>query len=190
MNPPPDSFLFFGRLHPVLVHLPIGLVVLLAVLELFARFRRFRNANANVGFILALAVPLACFTALCGWLLSLAGGYDARLLQWHKWTGIGTAAACALVALLYRLDLKRPYRWSLFAATVALAIASHLGGSLTHGSDYLVRYAPQSLRSLLGFTVVTKPAEAKPKDVTGQPVFAAVVQPVLEKNCEIGRAHV
>jgi uncharacterized membrane protein len=183
VNAPPDFFLFFGRLHPVLVHLPIGLVVLLAALELLARFRRFRTANANVGFILLLAVPLALFTALCGWLLSLAGGYDARLLHWHQWTGLGTAAACLLVALLYRLDLKRPYRWTLFSTTIALAVASHLGGSLTHGSDYLVRYAPSRLRSLAGSTVVSQPAQPQPKDYADLPVFGAVIQPLLQKNC-------
>src|SRR5208282_2509025 len=106
---PPDFLLFVGRFHPVLVHLPIGFILLVAVLEICALLPRFKHANTNVGVILALAVPLAAFTALCGWLLSLAGGYDPHLLQWHKWTGIGTAIACAVVALLYWLDLKKAY---------------------------------------------------------------------------------
>ncbi len=183
MNAPPDTFFFFGRLHPALVHLPIGFVLLLAVLEVLARFPRFRNANSNVGLILALAVPLAGFTTLCGWLLSLAGGYDQSLLQWHKWTGIGTAVACLVVALLYSLDFKKSYRWCLFATTAALAFASHLGGSLTHGSDYLVRYAPAPLRSLLSFTAASKPAATKPKNFAELPAFSSVVQPLLQNDC-------
>jgi uncharacterized membrane protein/YHS domain-containing protein len=183
VSAPPETALFVGRLHPVFVHLPIGFIVLLAVLEVLARFPRFRHANANVGLILALAVPMAAFTAFCGWLLSLAGGYDDSLLQWHKWTGIGTAAACLLVGLLYRLDFKKSYRWCLFATTAALAVASHLGGSLTHGSDYLTQYIPASLRSLLGSTAAPKPAVTKPKDFADLPAFTGVIQPVLQKDC-------
>ena len=110
MSNPSELVLFFGRLHPLLVHLPIGLIVLLAVLELLARSRRFSQANTNAGVILALTVPAAWFTVLLGWLLSWGGGYDAKLLQWHKWTSIATASACALAGLLYSLDLKKPYQ--------------------------------------------------------------------------------
>ena len=88
--------LFFGRLHPLLVHLPIGLIVLLTFLELLTRFPRFKQATANVGVILTLTVPAAAFSVLCGWLLSGGEGYQERLLQWHKWTGVGTACVCAL----------------------------------------------------------------------------------------------
>src|SRR5580765_3824261 len=137
---------FFGHLHPLLVHLPIGLIVLLAILEWLARYPRFKGANASARFILALAIPLAIFTALCGWLLSIGGTYGDRLLQLHKWTGIGTAAACAIAGLFYWLDCKRLYRFSLFSTILVLVIASHFGGSLTHGSDYLVRFAPGPLR--------------------------------------------
>jgi len=69
-----DFVLFLGHFHPLLVHLPIGLVLLLAAIELLARFPRFKQANTNVGFILAMAVPGAGVAALCGWLLSLGGG--------------------------------------------------------------------------------------------------------------------
>jgi len=180
---PPDIALFFGHLHPLLVHLPIGLILLLAILELFARWPRFRNANSNAGFILALAVPIAVFTVTCGWLLSLGGGYQDRLLQWHKWTGIGTAAACALAGLCYWLDQKKLYRLCLFATVAALVVASHFGGSLTHGSDYLVRYAPAPLRALLGVARQQPAAETKPKDVNQLPAFAGVVQPLLQNDC-------
>ena len=94
MTPPSDTLLLFGRFHPLLVHLPIGLIVLLAFLELLACWPRLKKANASAGAILALAVPASIVTAVCGWLLSLGGGYDDRLLQWHKWTGIAVAA-CA-----------------------------------------------------------------------------------------------
>lgn len=185
MSHPPDIALFFGHLHVLLVHLPIGVIVLLALLEVLARSPRFRQANANVGVILTFAVPIALASAFCGWLLSLAGGYQARLLQLHKWTGIATAAVLLLAGIFYWLDLKKPYRWSLSASFLVLIVASHFGGSLTHGSDYLVRYAPAPLRAWLNPPPRTQPAAlaAKPKDVNEVEAFAGVVQPILQQNC-------
>jgi YHS domain-containing protein/uncharacterized membrane protein len=176
--------LLFGRLHVLLVHLPIGLIVLLTLLEVLGRYPRFKHATANTGLILAFAVPMVVFTVICGLLLSQASGYDVHLLQLHKWTGIGTGAACVLAAVFYWLDVKKAYRFVLYCSFGVLVIASHFGGSLTHGSDYLARYAPGPLRSWLGGgqTKVTQ-VSAQPKDFKSQPVFATVVQPILEKNC-------
>ncbi|HEV2392958.1 MAG TPA: c-type cytochrome domain-containing protein [Verrucomicrobiae bacterium] len=188
MSGPPEIVLFLGRLHVLLIHLPIALVLLLATLELLARFPRFRHANANTGLILALAIPAAVFTALCGWMLSLAGGYPAHLLQWHKWTGISTAAIVVVAGVLYRLELKTAFRWCLFISTGALILASHFGGSLTHGSDYLVRYAPRPFRNWLGAGSQVHPAPPAQPPVSTKPpaeaqVFSEVVQPILQKDC-------
>ncbi len=183
MSGPPEITLFFGRLHPLLVHLPIGLILLLAVLELLARSPRLRHANANAGLILALTVPVALASALCGWLLSRAGGYQDHLLQWHKWTGIATAGFCLASGLLYGLDLKKAYRWCLWSCVAALIVASHFGGSLTHGSDYLVRYAPQPFRAWFAAAKPSEPAPAKVSDPGQLVAFTGVIQPILKANC-------
>ena len=41
--------LFLGHFHPLLVHLPIGGLVLLAVLELVAHFTRF-SSSSGIGY--------------------------------------------------------------------------------------------------------------------------------------------
>jgi YHS domain-containing protein/uncharacterized membrane protein len=183
MTPPSDTLLLLGRFHPLLVHLPIGLLVLLAFLELLARSPRLKSANASAGSILALAVPASIATAVCGWLLSLGGGYEDRLLQWHKWTGIAVATMCIGIGLVYWLDLKKLYRWGLFATFAVLVWASHYGGSLTHGTDYLTRYAPGPLRTLFGGAIAPAPARNTPGAVADKRAFADVIKPVLEKNC-------
>ena len=175
-----DIALFFGRLHVLLVHLPIGLIFLLGMLELLALSTRFRAANANAGVILAIAVPVAIFSVVCGLLLSSGGGYEASLLQWHKWTGIGTASACILASLAYLFDLKRLYRICLFLAVAVLTVASHFGGSLTHGSDYLVRYAPARLRALLGDG---SDSQATNSQHSNGSFFAQVIQPIFTQDC-------
>jgi Leucine-rich repeat (LRR) protein len=182
---PPEIALFFGRLHVLLLHLPIGLIVVLALLEFLARSRQFKHANISSGVILAFAVPSAILTAACGWLLSLGGGYQERLLQLHKWTGLATAAILLAAGVLYRYDLKKPYRWCLVASLLVLVVASHFGGSLTHGSDYLVKYAPGPLRAWLNSSPKSQPPPAAPqrKDVAEIQAFTGVIQPVLQQNC-------
>jgi uncharacterized membrane protein/YHS domain-containing protein/mono/diheme cytochrome c family protein len=176
--------LFLGRLHPLLVHLPIAFIVLLAILELFSRSERFRHANGSAGLILALAVPTSLFTVLCGWMLSLGGGYEENLLRWHKWTGVATAFACLVAGVLYSLNRKKAYRWVLFSGVLVLIVSSHFGGSLTHGSDYLARYAPGPLRKWLGGAEPARQSPAPAQTPAGEkPVFASIIQPVLNKNC-------
>ena len=168
----------------MLVHLPIGMLVALAVLEFAAWFPRFKNANASAGFILALATPLAVVTAICGWLLSLGGGYDDNLLAWHKWLGTGTAAGCVLAAFLFFRGKLNAYRVSLFVTVALLSVTGHLGGSLTHGSDYLTRYAPWPLKQMLGGADEKKSAGAvSVKDPQALPVFAGVIAPIFENKC-------
>ncbi len=183
MSHPSDIVLFFGHLHPLLVHLPIGLILLVAALELLALFPRFKQANSNNGLILALAVPAAAIAALCGWLLSQGGGYQDKLLQWHKWTGISTAVTCALAAALYRLNLKNAYRCCLFPSVGLLVVAGHYGGSLTHGTDYFTRYAPSPFRAWLVSQPKTVTVKTNRVELAQLPAFSGVIQPVLSQNC-------
>ncbi len=182
MNPPPEIALFLGRLHVLLLHLPIALVVLLAVLEGLSRRPKFRHANASSGVILAVAAPTALLTAASGWLLSWSGGYDPHTLNWHKWTGVATASLVGLSALLYRLELRKPYRACVLSSVLVLLVASHFGGSLTHGTDYLVRYAPNPFRRWLAPAAPPSTTQGNIAAVNAQ-VFSAAVRPIFQRNC-------
>jgi uncharacterized membrane protein/mono/diheme cytochrome c family protein len=172
-------------MHPLLVHLPIGMIFLLAVLEAAALFPRLRNAAVNAGFILAVAAPLAVVTAVCGWLLSLAGGYDESLLAWHKWLGIATALGIVLAAILFWRRHFASYRAVLFVAVFLLMAAGHLGGSLTHGSDYLIRYAPGPLKKLLGVPDQKPAAKLSEAELRQLPMFTGIIEPIFESKCVV-----
>ncbi len=205
MSTPSDLALFVGRLHPALVHLPIGFLAFLALVEFLAIFPRFKQANANAGILLGAAIPAALFAVVCGWVLALGGGYQEQLLRWHRWTGVATAAACLAAGLLYALKLRRAYRWSLVVGVCALVLAGHFGGSLTHGSDYLAHYAPGPLRRWLGGPTEapsSQTAAARGGGITrrhqdgvgsaqevrlvpyqDRPAFGTAVQPLLQDRC-------
>jgi uncharacterized membrane protein len=183
MNSPPDIVLFLGRFHPVLVHLPIGFVILLVALELLARLPRFKGANASVGYVLALTLPAVAASATCGWLVSLGGGYDPGLVAIHRWGGMTTTILCALTALLYWLDLRRTYYFCLFITAIALTVAAHFGASLTHGRGYLLRYAPQPVRSWSATGTPPARAGANPAMSWRRQAAGEVIQQLFERRC-------
>ena len=93
---------FLGRLHILVLHLPIGFLVLAFLMELAAR-RTSPNLRQAVGFTLFWGMLSALVAAGLGYLLSLDGGYDESLLNWHRWLGFATAG---LSVLLYFINKK------------------------------------------------------------------------------------
>jgi len=180
---PHDLVLFLGRFHPVLVHLPIGGLVLLGILELLAKFTRFKDAAHSSRLILGLTAAASVTAALLGWMLSQTGGYDPQLLPWHKWTGFAVAVTCTLTWLLTWLGRPGTYRLSLVATLAVLLVASHLGASITHGRDFLTQFAPKPLRALLGAGRPPARAPETIPDLAQQRVFADLIQPILQRRC-------
>jgi len=180
---PNDWVLFVGRFHPLLVHLPIGVLAVIGALELLARWQRFKNATQNNGLMLGFAAPGAVVAALCGWLLSQSGDYDPQLLRWHKWAGFTLAAACLVTLLMNRSGREAAYRVCLVGTLTLLVLASHFGGSLTHGRDFLTRYAPGPFRRLSGETARRGASQSIPADPMRRRVFADVIQPILRQRC-------
>jgi hypothetical protein len=180
---PHDLVLFLGRFHVLLVHLPIGGLILLAILELVAKSPRFKHAAQGNQLILGLLAGSSIAAALLGLMLSQSGGYDAQFLTWHKWTGFAVAAICSVAWVLSWLGWPRASFLCVLATLAVLAVASHLGASLTHGRDYLGRYAPGPLRSLLGSRTDPTPVATTNSERLSGRLFLEVIQPILTQRC-------
>lgn len=169
-----------GRLHPLVVHLPIGFIVLLFTLEVLALSRRFKHVTSANRAIIVLTIPATAVSVLCGWLLSRSGSYDGEIIGWHKWLGVGVAGGGVILLALHRGGWVRTYRLVLLVTFTVLVITSHMGGSLTHGEDYL----GSPLRKLLGREPAV-PAEGgwTSGGASNPPVFVSVIQPILNHNC-------
>src|SRR6266576_2924642 len=70
---------FVGRFHPLAVHLPIALVLLVAVLECAGLFRAGKYLQTSASFVLALAAASALVAVFLGWMLGRSGGYEGAL---------------------------------------------------------------------------------------------------------------
>ncbi len=173
-----DFLIFSGRLHPVVVHLPIGFLTLAVLLDLAAWKARFQHLRHAVPFVLLIGFISAVVACLLGYLLSLSGDYDAVLLNRHKVSGIALAG-CAGILLLIRTRITRfsPRLFSglLVGMVVLISYSGHQGGSLTHGSDYL------SMQTLF------EEKREKPASASVALLYEDVVHPVLQQKC--GQCH-
>ena len=137
---------FIGRLHPLLVHFPIALLVCAFAAGLGARLAPARTWLAGMArgclWVGALAAPLA---AACGWLNARFEGYAAGTVETHRWLGVSTAAVALLALLALEFSLRRrtasgPWRMLalllLAAAAILVGLAGHTGGLLAYGADY------------------------------------------------------
>ena len=164
-----------GRLHPVLVHFPIVLLLLVPALEWLGRRRPALSEAAGV--VLGLAIPCAVIAVLAGLALARADGHDGSLLVAHLKGGAVVAVGTTL-AWLVRGGSRVAYGLLLTFTLGTLAWAAHNGGSLTHGSDYLTEPLPSAVKQALHIHEPPPPEIYAPDTV-----FATGVHPILEKHC-------
>ena len=80
---------FIGRFHPVVLHLPIGMLTLVILMEFGKLFRKDKGSSTLVpAFFTAVSAVVAVIT---GFLFYQSGGYEGELVESHLWWGIGFA---------------------------------------------------------------------------------------------------
>lgn len=129
----------FARLHPLLVHLPLGILLLAVGMAWLPgeRAEKLRPAFAAVWLLGAASAGLACIT---GWFSAKSMGQDP-LLSLHQWLGIGTAGLAAVVWFFReKIWANTGLRLAYTATVLVFSFATmHLGATLTHGEGYLFK---------------------------------------------------
>lgn len=156
-----------GRMHPMVLHFPIALIVLLVLLDLFKTQideASYEKVHKALLYLTALSTTLS---ALMGFFLSQEESYASELMALHKW--IGVASSYLLFALLFLNPKKWGYKIALYGSLGIVFFAGHFGAGLTHGVNFLVEPLLQN----------------KQEAITEQtPLFEAFVEPVLEAKCQ------
>ena len=164
-----------GSFHPVLVHLPIGILLLAGLFQLLALKPKFASLHAATSIALFWGMLSAVASCISGYLLSQSGDYDEELVSTHQWFGISTASI-SLIAYLFNRWENVFAKWVILVMVPLIIVTGHLGGSLTHGSDYLVKGFSKSEDST--------GKEFKPiADVQEANVYADIIQPIFEDKC-------
>ncbi|MBL9150177.1 MAG: hypothetical protein JNM94_15925 [Phycisphaerae bacterium] len=160
---------FLGRLHPMVLHLPIGLLAGLVTIELveLSRGRPLdRSVRATLSWLLAGSAVVSMITGL---VLANEGGYGDDALARHRLLGIVFAVIATLLAFLQRRQRQRALYVAGLVACCGLALpVGHIGAGMTHGEDFLT--AP--------FRTASREVAAPTDDE-----FTRVVLPVFDAKC-------
>lgn len=156
-----------GRMHPLVLHFPIGFVVLLVLVNLFKKQLDEVSYQKVNKFLLLLTAFTTTLSALMGFFLSREEGYTSDLMSLHKWIGAGVSYIMYAMILAY--NNQKAYRVLLYAGFFSIVLAGHFGAGLTHGTNFL-------MEPVMG-------SESAEFD-ENSPVFASFIQPILTAKCE------
>jgi mono/diheme cytochrome c family protein len=132
------SLQVFGRAHPVVLHLPFGVLLSLVLLEVWSVRRREALAASTRSLLVGLLVLTSALAAGSGWFLGQSPDYGGETLETHRKLGIAVAVASLAIGLTAWRGWRRPYLATLGAGFVLLLSAGHQGGTLTHGEGFLL----------------------------------------------------
>lgn len=183
-----DDFIYFlGRFHVLILHVPVGVLVLAVGMEIPARMPRFfvdgrSPLESAMPLIWGFGALAAVTTVALGYMHASEPGFTGPGVDHHRWAGTALAFAAVLI-WAWRADAPRSFGriWpvAMVAMLALLIVTGHFGGLLTHGPDYLTAFAPGALRSH------GSGARARPKisDVRSADIYRDVVAPLLADKC-------
>ena len=172
---------FLGGLHPVFLHLPIGglmVVFLMEIVNVFS-FGRYRvDTRIPLLFSLGTCLPALWF----GYALYLSGGYTGELIERHKLEALLFCALLVICVLFklalhgfpgWRIVLRFGYGASLLGSVALMTLAGHHGGLITHG-DPMEKWPAEVLAQ----------REEAAEALRGDPVvYEHVIHPILVERC-------
>ena len=174
---------FVGRFHPILVHLPIGFLLLGILMEWYQRGNITEKLSKLIAFAWLLGAIGGAFAAFCGWWLGETGLYLEEDLFLHRWAGIFIVIIAFVGWRLkknYEQHATIKHRIVNYLILGLLIFEGHLGGNLTHGASYLFEYAPESVRNLMLEDKSEMVDLSKSDSVL---VYNDLIKPIFEQKC-------
>jgi len=178
-----ETIFFLGRFHPLLVHLPIGFLILAILIEIYCSIFKIRINQRIINFTWFVAFFSSIITTTLGLLIAETGHYIDENLFMHKVFGLSLTAV-TFVSWFFRLSFFS----NLFSSTfktlsnsvivVLLTLTGHYGGNLTHGETYLVDYAPDNIKEL-----VVKKNKYVELDIDSVEIYNDLIQPIFNQKC-------
>jgi uncharacterized membrane protein len=169
-----------GHFHPLLVHLPIGILLIGLLLQWLSGKPNYAGIQPAIKAIFLVGTIAALFSCITGYMLSISDDYDQSLINWHMWFAIGVLL---LSAILYTKEVNPNVQVNKTVLSITLLITimitGHLGGSLTHGSDYLSKPLANLFSNDSNSVSSIKPLP----NVQEAMAYNDVVRPILETKC-------
>jgi len=172
---------FLGRFHPLFLHLPIGALMLVFVMEV-AKLLSGGKYRPHTTLALFFSAATSVFAVVFGYFLYLTGDFEGDLIEEHKRDGIIFTILMIVTFLVkYTADLKpqqlfyKPiYALTLLATGGAMIGAGHHGGEITHGDP---------LDSLPSKIISERDDKASMVVDTDPVIYTNIIHPILEEKC-------
>ncbi|WP_170315700.1 DUF1549 domain-containing protein [Larkinella punicea] len=133
---------FLGRLHPLIVHFPVGLLCVALLLEIIGWSRKSNDLRAGITALVWIGAISSVVAAVFGLILINQEEYGGDTVTVHQWSGLTTMALAIVTGFALRSGRLALYRGLLFLTVFGVSIAGHYGALLTHGEDYLTSVLP------------------------------------------------
>ena len=171
--------LTLGRFHPIILHFPLALLLLLLIVQALQVFKVLNLPGLLIEYLFVATILLTGLTFLSGFLLYANGEYSGFLIDQHFNGALITFLLLALSFLLFqRKENNRIFNnlalLALLGSNGFALFTGHQGGSLTHGRNFLTEYVP----------MITQPeeVEAMHRDSL-EFLYEDMIQPILESKC-------
>lgn len=175
---------FIGKLHPLVVHFPVALVLVAGLGAVLGR--RVASLAAAVPVLAALGAFGAVGATLTGWAFAVgesAAGDTAVLLERHRWSGTIAAVVVVVAALALRRPGARQAPWLVIAGLV-VAVTAHLGGTLVFGETHWSEAPPLAVPMPVTAALPRPPVVPRADGITAPAaVEFATVDTIFKRSC-------
>jgi hypothetical protein len=185
---PMDELIYFlGRFHVLILHVPVGVLILAVGMEALVRWPRFSAARRAafepaMPLIWGFGALSAVATVALGSMHASEPGFTGAGVDHHRWAGTLLAFVAVLI-WAWRADAPASFAkiWPAGMAVIValLIVTGHYGGMLTHGPDFLTEYAP----GIEHKSRVAHAARPKVSNPASADIYLDVVAPMLATKC-------
>ncbi len=166
-----------GIFHPMLVHLPIGFLLLGILFYWLSFFEKFSYLINSVRLIYLLGSIAAIFSCITGWCLSSTTFYEEDVLQYHQWMGITLACLSVVMYFVFNQIIAKYNCILSVIVCLLLIVTGHYGATLTHGTFSL---NGEKSKKEQGAIATNKKNIQNVEDAV---LFADIIQPIFQENC-------
>ena len=176
-----DSILtLIGRFHPIIIHLPIGFIIIGLLIEL--NRKKFKEAKNILKFIF--------FWGTISCILSVISGYLQYLKEGLLWQSIDLHFYAGIITLLLTFGFYQylndqnffnslPRKFYTVGLVIIITLTGHLGGQITHGEEYLT----EPFQAIINVESSKEESLFSISNISEKPIYNSLIQPILNSKC-------